>query len=805
MMICFYLSLSILALPSLAVELNQNPDDPITTWIGLRTQIYNENLKPQLEFDQLKPLLIEISAIEQTDAYKFALKPLIESGTYRINLYKQLLAIAFSDNVLSRPDATITDLLLQTFDYDSNDCTESYFNLLYAIQGTFSRSTIIDALHENHELQYRNCWHRLMEPVLASYSVLGSRNRNFLDKLVTSAHSNELIEFSLTPGSIKYRKESSRIGRKIARFLKRPSSMRNATETMDYYNKQFERFVYRPCSLLINEMKPIMVDVMKLLKLSFDKRKSFISVEQALFLNTYNQCFRVLNDTETIKSFIREFIEKTRKVSHNLILAHKPNISPESSENAIEDNSQKTKSVTDDMSINSSSNQIGVNDNLITQQLIPTIDAQEPVINEAQIPVDESRKRKFGAQFPVVVKVDKCVGSGIMTRYPTIWSDGKTTMEEKEYLEEKWPEKLAEQLMEKTMLYRNRYKMRCDALNAEFYEQAKADLENSKKHKRKSKSSDKQDEIKETDQSCELLDEPEQHRDKNLRVIEIGKGIGWAQAIRYPTIWSDGSETMESKPYLVKHWPEQYDLQQKKQAADSQCRYAHRCLARKAAKLHEQQSPASKQVEAKPTLYTPTGQFNQRQPIVDGSNYFDKNRKIIAIDKPTGYGTRKKYPVHWSDGKVTSQLKSYLVAHYPEAWNTFLQNQKSSANEKVDKSPPPFRQITPAWNQDFLQTFRPQEANLERMKWPFSIPTASIDITNLPVPVLDSHYEAHYAQQEMPQIVADITPQNQSETNDNLGLDLQLSLPITTQSNRSTSSTNQHQDDSNVDNTKQKR
>lgn len=559
---------------------------PLTRWIHLHRLIYDADPNVNIELPQLISILNEMSAIEQSDVFKIGLKSVDELLGYEIKHFKELVRKYYEVNLLSNEDATITDLLLQTFDHESNDCTEKYFKELDEIYWNFRSIPMTRALQENRKLQYRNCWSRYMQSVTGVCKLLGSRIRNSLDELVTNIHTNrpnEPMELSSNSSSAVYHKESIEIARKIGQFLMIKAKQEQKIATLQYANDKFERLVKYPCKILLDETKQIMMKVFAML--GYSGNEDFISANDALILNRFLFCYRIESDANFISSIIAEFIRNGHSNQDILNLqmisssvGH--NIDERYNQQDLDPSSHLSACFPSEIGSTSVVNNDGECDfNLITQDIplnehisseLPqnqqlslnphnSTPLASPIIESEQNAMNNNNMRR-------VIRIDKGNIRGVYHKYPVHWSDGSITYETKSYLLLHWPDRLSALYKKMRFEKRNRHKNRKLAMqnkNNDNNNNGKNNYENNDNNPGNSNDLDTiQEDLEEEPSDKRARIEHEQaetnsysgsDRKGAVKVVRIEFASGRGPNIRYRTTWSDGTTTLESKNFLVEN------------------------------------------------------------------------------------------------------------------------------------------------------------------------------------------------------------------------------------------------------------
>lgn len=532
---------SSVVVPCIGVNPKQKAvDSPISRWIDLHKQLYEFKPGQQpITLSDLKSVLSEMSSLEHTDAYRLGMKPLIESGAYKINYHeesKYLLDFAYNSDVLMTRNKTITDLLLKTLNLESNDCTGQYLNLLGTIHKIFAQIPIAMALKENRELQYENCWQKLVGTLTIGSKTLGSNLIGDIDKLTSIVYQSGdvAIDPHLRPFVKIHRNELNSLAGIIERFL---IAYDNDGLVGIKNKRKFQILIENPCKILKDRLKGIMADLYAILYHT-GPQWSPIGDGDRLNLNRYTLCNRILAERDTILRLLDG--------------KHKENLN---------DNSIET----------TTPNLADLDSELITQQ-IPFDDELDKII-EASIP-DSIDKSRF------VVKVDRCVGKTISSKYPTLWSDGKTTYETKKFLQQYWPDQLKAQLKRKKYEYRTRYNHKLAQKSAQLRNemedanQLECDNDNDDNDDVDNDDDGDQNRPRKKARLSTLVQVPEFddfyipqddfHLENYYRslptryVTKIERAKRKGMEVKYPTQWSDGLRTMEDEDYLIANWPDQW-------------------------------------------------------------------------------------------------------------------------------------------------------------------------------------------------------------------------------------------------------
>lgn len=508
--------------------------DPIARWIDLYKQIYDpdlskiDTLRRHIDLATLKSLIYEMSFIERSKAFQIGLKPLIKSGNYKVKQYQEMIAKFYSTNVLHAPNASITDLLMQTFDYNSNDCTMDYFERLNDIQSNFKDNPQITiALQESRDLQYKNCWTRYMESLSANCMSIGFKAKTVLNNLVGYLHvnSNEIINYDEAKNSEEF--SDVTLGAKIAQYLARTNK---PAQTNQSDSNQFEYLIVESCRLLIDETKEMIMKVLKFLDIIqvYVKSERFMTKEHALILNRYLLCEIIIANSEQIGLNVTHFIKN-------------PNPSTELRLNVLQED-----------------------DNLITQR-----EFQQDLQNDEN-DLDYYRKVQskpgYNTKNLFVLRIDKGTCRGKHVKYPVHWSDGSQTMETKANLLEHWPVEYDIMQKRTSAEKQARYIKRCIAKRAteSGFSELNKQLPPAKRQRTLPKPTQPPAPLITINFEPEHLAALQANIEagnarpdtQGERVIEIKPGDGRGASYRYQAIWSNGLITSEKKDYLEKNWPE---------------------------------------------------------------------------------------------------------------------------------------------------------------------------------------------------------------------------------------------------------
>lgn len=542
------LMISTIAVPCLATHLGSSSTDveststisSIARWIKLYNHIHNNVGGKQLDLMELTTILNEMYEIELTEAYKLGLKPLIETDEYGVKQYKDLIDKFHAAHLMKKTDSSLTDLLLQTFDHNSNHCTAEYFELSIQILKSFEQTSISNALHENRNLQYRNCWRRFVHILDGNAMFLGSVYWLNLNKLALLVYPVYRHLPALDADSSIRRIESRQIVKIIAQF----SKYQNNSESDAKNGFEFQNQVGHPCKLLIDATKQILIHIFKLLTLIGDE-KNILTGDSLTTLRKYLFCDRIVNDFVFIRSSVKRYIDRINK---------------DRSEAKKSSHSGRTKEKISNKNI-STELMLGFpghdeSQNLITQHLSPhneetcsieqleEPDAMQPVLSESQVNEDDRK----------VLQINGSVGYNKATKYLTVWSDGSTSEETKKFLLANCPQLMKNFLKKRSAVYQSKYTDRQIAKDAGRYDL----IQDMPDYRRSVAKRPRIDGPERTTLTLPPTDSvrPQEDNIDDARVIHIGAARGRGLYARYPTKWSDGRETYETREFLLENWLE---------------------------------------------------------------------------------------------------------------------------------------------------------------------------------------------------------------------------------------------------------
>lgn len=601
-------------------QLDQSRSDPVIRWTGLQRQIYDKSVA-KIDLALLQTILRELSSIEQDDKLKSH-----ELYVNQDKRYKQLIQVAYESNILDKPDATITDLLLQTLDHNSNGCTKEYLHFLNELYKHFRDTPITDSLQENQNLQYKNCLERSKRLLSTIISSLGSRVKKSLDNLLSAIYpdSNKLIEFPLLSQQVvDYCNNSTQIGVRIAQFL----AQQKVQQNQDALDSKLQHFVLQPCSILINESGLTLEKILPIIRMSRIDR-NFLEFEHAMFVNKYQLCRIILDNVDFIRPIIIQYNNMFSRLTFSTDATHQ-NQAPSQDFESI--GHAKIATSIGDLQEQDVSTELRLglptDEQLITQQL-PINQIQEGILNPQSSQVGSSKK--------YVTKIEKGTSRGRKQTYPTHWSDGTITHETKTSLLNNWPDQ-----------YKAMYKRLEAEWQAEYVERC---LANSSRF-----STIKPPSIFANVTAQRLMPMDKNAIDqKNLSVVKIGRYIGRGATTRYPTHWSDGTVSLETKQYLQQNWHNQLNAARKRRDHDIDDDDDNNNDDRDSARLKKRP-----RIETLPSEDDPLNE-----------------PRVLSIGRSIRRGSTVRFSTNWSDGKRSMEDEEYLSRNWPIIWQEYDRRRK---------------------------------------------------------------------------------------------------------------------------------
>lgn len=536
--------------PSSAESQSSSTHNPMARYIELHRQIYDSNLQQAISGPELQAILVEMSSIEQNIGPELV----NESSEINTNLYKSLLDESRRRNLLADQDTTITDVLLQTFDHESNSCNEDYFKLLKNIDEIFGTNlaTIKRVLIENRELQYKDCWNRLMETLFSSCLLLGRRNLEPLDKLSTYINGNSegiIMPPGRNDSSVSHN-EIIRISEGIANFLKDINTAKRVADV----KKSFKLLVVQPCRLLIERTRLIMNDIYAMLNFTGLNRE-FIKTDDEIILNRYVMCERIMSNLVYVGHKVIQFTSHVNpsgssnfENSANLITQHMPSNPPMPIQQII-----KTELLETDPDIDSDSE---------SDSEYKPEDESEPDPKRTKIALVQSERvgsQQLSSQPKKVVRVIMAEGHGKSTRYLTEWSDGSRTKETKDYLMRNWYQAWDKHFRQRKSFNYANFRARRKSAQSMDARPERPNLITQSTIMQPPIRILESNSLSERDLNPYQNQNPIQRPNRRIRrVLKIEKAVEHEGEIKYSTQWSDGTTTFEEQLYLVNNYIDEW-------------------------------------------------------------------------------------------------------------------------------------------------------------------------------------------------------------------------------------------------------
>lgn len=672
-----------LAIPCLAVQPNQqssSDEEPgilvssIARWLDLHRKLYDNNTPATsaetINLQQLKPILDEMYSIEQTEAFKIGMvDDLLEHNT-SYNKYQHLLFKSYEMNLSIDKNITITQLLLSLFNYNSNDCSEEYYDYLEDIAQAFVDSPISLASKQLRDLQHQNCWLRLINSANATCMLLGSTIKNSLDRLVGLIYPMpcEIIVPSIESTEIAHEIETNRFSQIIANFLlnyNKGDMAQPALISIDL-GLDFQIHIEQPCRFLVLKTKHIMMEIYGLLS-HIEKRTNFMKDNDINMVNRYMMCDRILANYDAISKQITNFLPNDRILDANLSTQHVDN------RNANQD--QGT--------------------DLITQYLAFELDAPEqlPAITTT---TTNSPKDKF---------VDTTTRDNEILEYGSNLADihGENNDFISQYLLLDAENHVATEGASSAQL--NTVEQNKNASSGDnetvnlITQHLLQDSENLNEQEASQTESDSGSKKEAAAKGPKILESSEKQvkkrkvkakppiaRDPNSEtkfVVNILAGKGRGKWILYPTIWSDGSQTMERKEKLLEDWPvEWHYFNNARRSVKQRSFYARKIAKNPKSVRRYRKSKYEMTYQEYQSMGECSGQFKFSPTKPLPPDPIANNRFVVSIGRSLGRGTYAKYPVTWSDGSKSLECKNYLINYWEAAWKEMDREAKAYRQRK---------------------------------------------------------------------------------------------------------------------------
>lgn len=289
-------------------SISSEPINPVNRWVVLFEAIYGLPPTSLTTVDAVREALIEMAAIERSEPYKLAFK-LDDQWKYpHFKSYEILITKFYREKLLSNWDSTVTEVLVQTFEYKSNNCNPSYFKRLDLMNQILYEGVISIVLQENREQQYENCWFRFMETLDVTSLLIGDRYRDPLTKLTIAMYPGEtrIISKPVNVLSAEHKAESARMAQIVAMFLVDQATRKRDFGPIDFDN-EIQNVIRQPCRELIQTTLSIMRSIYKMMEFTGD-RKDYISPDHALCLNRYMMCGRLIANNDEITSMVMQHL-----------------------------------------------------------------------------------------------------------------------------------------------------------------------------------------------------------------------------------------------------------------------------------------------------------------------------------------------------------------------------------------------------------------------------------------------------------------------------------------------------------------
>lgn len=291
----------------------------------------------------------------------------------------------------------------------------------------FEHVAILVALQENRELQFRNCWNRLMDSLDASSALVGSKYIQLLNELLAIVYQRTkgYAVTSTSTDSMPHQIENCRIARKIVHFLDAHGPKSRAID----YSEIFEHLVVQTFRMLIEKTKHVMIDI-QMLKLA-SHRTGFIIQADAKILNGNKLCNRILVDAFSIKTEVLQYASNCVRFDK----AYEQQQSLRQSGEAI--NEQTRDLITQYLSLNANElGQIFV-ESFTDTQLEPApkrANFDHSIRQVASASLDQMQTERPDSELKFVIRILAAKGPGRYAKFITVWSEGSESLETKDFL-----------------------------------------------------------------------------------------------------------------------------------------------------------------------------------------------------------------------------------------------------------------------------------------------------------------------------------------------------------------------------------
>lgn len=346
-------------------------------WLQLFDLLFEDSGSHALRPARVRSALMEMAELEKTIEIRGIESthqdPLIRSS---LSKYRTLVKSLAMRKILTSEEASLSSMLLQTFEIDSNNCYNNkmarLINLVHAMRSYPIQSTVMN----NLENQYEACWARYMQALDLLTSILGERDLKVLIELTKRVHNEGettlLLKNLADLADDERDAELRRYTKLIARFVLRHFTEQNGKMPLNLEG-EFNRLLREPCEAFESVAEKLMRRIYKLMDTTGTR---FMTKDHANMLNLYRLCSRIIKDIN-LGSRIAGLLSthSMRRVKREIV--HNPqiiNVNESSTSNTSMKPKEETETIVD-ASMNLPGQKQVYKPTKITKDLLPT--AQE--------------------------------------------------------------------------------------------------------------------------------------------------------------------------------------------------------------------------------------------------------------------------------------------------------------------------------------------------------------------------------------------------------------------------------------------
>lgn len=309
--------------PSTATPFMRSTNSPgLQQWEQLHMELFDEAIIDSTAA-KVEQILIKMHNLEQSDDLRMAIQALNtqHNTDSRLRRYKILENTCYLHKIIAQPDQSLTETLLETFDQNSMDCSETNLMRLNQLRDTFQAEfTLYVSLTQNIDLQYQNCWQRYVSALQKVILLMSSREMEYLDQirnnihfppvtkpyLVTADNAMQLIEMQLEQyvpaiALLINERYQFKIHHDFHHDETKSTTSSDATKLLiSQMNLDYDRYIQEPCKRLISLGSQVQAAILSLIKL-INNQKLYMKPDQVATINTFKMCQLVLTVQEMRK------------------------------------------------------------------------------------------------------------------------------------------------------------------------------------------------------------------------------------------------------------------------------------------------------------------------------------------------------------------------------------------------------------------------------------------------------------------------------------------------------------------------